>query len=354
MNAQGCKLSIVAACHNEQQGIEKFHLRVSEAAAAVAGHDYELIVVNDGSRDASWTVLCALAARDPRLVLVNLSRRYGQQLALSAGLELSCGERVLTIDADLQDPPELLQDMWQIMDKAEVDVVYGLRSERMGETRFKRTSASLFYWLLQRIGDAEIPRNVGDFRLMSRRVVDILNSMPEQQRFLRGMVSWIGFQQVPIRYDRKPRAAGSSHYPLSRMILLALDALTGFSTAPLRVASYLGFLVGGAGFLMLIYTLGSWATGQAVSGWTSMTTIMLILGSLQLVLLGVLGEYLGRSYIESKRRPLFIIDEIVTKGDRNSKARRPEKPHNAKVGPRKTRILGRPNSSGSSNSRSQY
>jgi dolichol-phosphate mannosyltransferase len=198
------------------------------------------------------------------------------------------------------------------MDDERVDVVYGLRTERFGGTRFKRSTAALFYWLLQRIGDADIPSNVGDFRLMTRRVVDILKAMPEQHRFIRGMIGWIGFRQIALRYDRDPRFAGSTQYPLSRMMILALDALTGFSTAPLRMASYAGFLVGALGLLMLVYTLGSWATAHVVSGWTSLTTIVLILGSLQLILFGLLGEYIGRMYIESKRRPLFTIDRIVT------------------------------------------
>jgi glycosyltransferase involved in cell wall biosynthesis len=306
------KLSIVAPCHNEQGGIEEFHRRTSAAAKEVVGEDYELIFVNDGSRDATWAVMRKLVARDPRLVLINLSRRHGHQLALTAGLEMCRGERVLTIDSDLQDPPELLAEMWRSMDDECVDIVYGLRGERFGETRFKRSTAALFYWLLKRVGDANIPSNAGDFRLMTRRVVDILKTMPEQHRFIRGMISWIGFRQTALRYDRNPRFAGSSQYPLSRMMILALDALTGFSTAPLRIASYVGFLVGVLGLLMLVYTLGSWATGHVVDGWTSLTTIVLILGSLQLILFGLLGEYIGRMYIELKQRPLFTIDRIVT------------------------------------------
>jgi polyisoprenyl-phosphate glycosyltransferase len=306
------KLSIVAPCHNEQDGLEEFHRRTSAAAKKAVGEDYELILVNDGSRDATWAVMRKLVALDPRLVLINLARRHGHQLALTAGLEMCRGDRVLTIDSDLQDPPELLAEMWRVMDNERVDVVYGLRGERFGETRFKRSTAALFYWLLQQVGDADIPRNAGDFRLMTRRVVDVLKAMPEQHRFIRGMIGWIGFRQIPLRYDRNPRFAGSSHYPLSRMMILALDALTGFSIAPLRIASYAGFLVGALGLLMLVYTLGSWATGRVVDGWTSLTTIVLILGSLQLILFGLLGEYVGRMYIELKHRPLFTIDRIVT------------------------------------------
>lgn len=312
MRKSSPKLSIVVPCHNEQDGIEEFHRRTSAAAKEVVGEDYELIFLNDGSRDATWAVMGKLVALDPRLVLINLSRRHGHQLALTAGLEMCRGDRVLTIDSDLQDPPELLAEMWRLMDDERVDVVYGLRGERLGETRFKRWTAALFYWLLQRIGDANIPSNAGDFRLMTRRVVGILKAMPEQHRFIRGMIGWIGFRQIALRYDRDPRFAGSSQYPLSRMMILALDALTGFSIAPLRIASYVGFLVGILGLLMLVYTLGSWATGHVVDGWTSLTTIVLILGSLQLILFGLLGEYIGRMYIELKQRPLFTIDRIVT------------------------------------------
>jgi polyisoprenyl-phosphate glycosyltransferase len=312
MSKSAPKLSIVAPCYNEQDGIEEFHRRTSAAAKEVVGENYELIFVNDGSRDASWAVMRKLVARDPRLVLINLARRHGHQLALTAGLELCRGDRVLTIDSDLQDPPELLAGMWRLMDDEGIDIVYGLRGERLGETRFKRWTAALFYWLLQRVGDADIPSNAGDFRLMTRRVVDVLKSMPERHRFIRGMIGWIGFRQIALRYDRNPRFAGSSQYPLSRMMILALDALTGFSIAPLRIASYAGFAVGVLGLLMLVYTLGSWASGRVVDGWTSLTTIVLILGSLQLILFGLLGEYIGRMYIELKQRPLFTIDRIVT------------------------------------------
>jgi polyisoprenyl-phosphate glycosyltransferase len=332
MSQSSPKLSIVAPCHNEQDGIEEFHRRASAAAKEVVGEDYELIFVNDGSRDATWTVMRKLVALDPRLVLINLARRHGHQLALTAGLEMCRGDRILTIDSDLQDPPELLAEMWRLMSDERVDVVYGLRGERFGETRFKRSSAAVFYWLLQRIGDAGIPGNVGDFRLMTRRVVDVLKAMPEQHRFIRGMISWIGFRQIPLRYDRNPRFAGSSHYPLSRMMILALDALTGFSIAPLRMASYAGFLVGALGLLMLVYTLGSWATGRVVDGWTSLTTIVLILGSLQLILVGLLGEYVGRMYIEQKQRPLFTIDRIVTQNTESPTTAQPKQLHASRDG----------------------
>jgi hypothetical protein len=200
------------------------------------------------------------------------------------------------------------------MDDAKADVVYGARRQREGETLFKRGTAALFYRLMQRIGHADLPVDAGDFRLMTRRVLEILNSMPEQHRFIRGMVSWIGLRQIPIPYDRAARTTGASNYPLARMIGLAFDALTSFSILPLRLASYLGLGLGLLSLLMVGYTLGSWALGRTVEGWTSLLTVVLILGSTQLILFGLLGEYVGRLYLETKRRPLFVIDQVLTQG----------------------------------------
>jgi dolichol-phosphate mannosyltransferase len=306
------RLSIVAPCYNEEAGLEEFHRRISAAAAAIVGSDYELVLLNDGSIDRTWAIMADLVQRDPRVVAINLSRRHGHQLAITAGLYTCRGDRILTIDADLQDPPELLGDMWRLMDSADADVVYGLRRERRGESVLKRGTAALFYRLMRRVGYADLPVDAGDFRLMTRRVLDILNSMPEQHRFIRGMVSWIGLRQVPIAYDRAPRHSGTSNYPLAKMIGLAFDALTSFSIMPLRLASYLGVILGFLSLLALGYTLGSWALGHVVEGWTSLLTVVLILGSTQLILFGLLGEYVGRMYLETKRRPLFVIDQVLT------------------------------------------
>lgn len=305
-------LSIVAPCYNEEDGIREFHRRTTEVAHRIAGANYELVLVNDGSSDRTWSLLREIAETDPNLILVNLSRRHGHQAALSAGLGLARGDRIVSIDSDLQDPPEVILAMWEVMDRESADVVFGQRRERFGDSAMKRGTAAFFYWLLGRIGYADIPANVGDFRLMSRRVLDVLIEMREQHRFIRGMVSWIGMRQVALEYDRDPRFAGTSHYPLARMIALALDGLTSFSIAPLRIASCLGVILGFISLSMLTYTLGSWALGKTVDGWTSLSTIMLGLGGVQLFLFGVMGEYVGRLYIESKRRPLYVIDEIVT------------------------------------------
>jgi polyisoprenyl-phosphate glycosyltransferase len=306
------RLSIVAPCYNEQAGLEEFHRRMSAAAHDTVGSDYELILLNDGSTDRTWPILADLVRRDPHVVAVNLSRRHGHQLAITAGLYTCRGERILTIDADLQDPPELLGEMWRLMRDAEADVVYGLRRERAGESALKRGTAALFYRLMRRVGYADLPVDAGDFRLMTRRVLDILNSMPEQHRFIRGMVSWIGLRQVPLAYDRAARQSGTSNYPLARMVGLAFDALTSFSIMPLRIASILGLALGVLSLLMLGYTLGSWVSGHVVEGWTSLLTVVLILGSTQLILFGLLGEYVGRLYLEAKRRPLFVIDQVLT------------------------------------------
>jgi glycosyltransferase involved in cell wall biosynthesis len=306
------RLSIVAPCYNEEEGLEEFHRRMTAAAEETAGSDYELVLLNDGSSDRTWATMADLVRRDPHLVAINLSRRHGHQLAITAGLYTCRGDRILCIDADLQDPPELLGEMWRLMDRAEADVVYGLRRERQGETMLKRGTAALFYRLMRRVGDADMPVDAGDFRLMTRRVLDILNGMPEQHRFIRGMVSWIGLRQVPLAYDRAPRHSGASHYSLTKMVGLAFDALTSFSIMPLRLASYLGVALGFLSLLALGYTLGSWALGRVVEGWTSLLTVVLILGSTQLIMFGLLGEYVGRLYLETKRRPLFVIDQVLT------------------------------------------
>ena len=306
------RLSIVAPCYNEEEGLEEFHRRMTTAAKDTVAFDYELILLNDGSSDRTWSIMADLVRRDPRVVAVNLSRRHGHQLAITAGLYTCRGDRILTIDADLQDPPELLGEMWRLMEHAEADVVYGLRKERQGESLLKRWTAALFYRLMRRVGYADMPVDAGDFRLMTRRVLNILNSMPEQHRFIRGMVSWIGLRQVPLAYDRAPRHSGTSNYSVAKMVGLAFDALTSFSIMPLRLASYLGLALGCLSLLMLGYTLGSWALGRVVEGWTSLLTVVLILGSTQLILFGLLGEYVGRLYLETKRRPLFVIDRVLT------------------------------------------
>jgi len=302
-------LSVVVPCFNEEAVLGELCRRTGAACQACVGADFEIILVNDGSQDATLAVMTGLAQTVPQLVVVNLSRNYGHQIALTAGLAQSRGSRVLILDADLQDPPELLHAMMKLMDDG-AEIVYGQRFRRNGETAFKRLSASFFYRLLGKMADTTMPQDTGDFRLMSRRAVDILNAMPEHSRFLRGMISWIGLRQVPLAYERQERHAGCTKYPLAKMIRLALDALTSFSIVPMRVASYIGAAFGISGFALLLYVFRAWLAGETVQGWTSLMVVVLVIGSVQLICLGVFGEYLGRLYMESKNRPLYIIESI--------------------------------------------
>jgi dolichol-phosphate mannosyltransferase len=304
-------LSIVVPCFNEEACLPELHRRLGDAARTAVGEDYELVLVNDGSRDGSWPVMRRLAAEDQHLVAVNLSRNHGHQLALTAGLDLCRGETILIIDADLQDPPELLGGMIEAMREAQADVVYGVRKSRAGETAFKRATAHGFYRLLSRATEVDIPLDAGDFRLMSRRALDALLAMPEQARFIRGMVAWIGFRQVPFAYDRQERFAGETKYPLKKMLRFAFDALTGFSSAPLKLASHAGLLLSLGSILLIIYIAYAWATGQIIQGWTSLMLVVVVLGAVQMFVLALQGEYIGRLYNEAKRRPLYIVQEIA-------------------------------------------
>ena len=304
-------LSIVVPCYNEAACLEMLHARVSAAAKAAVGEDYEILFVNDGSRDGSWPVMQKLSAGDPRLVAINLSRNHGHQLALTAGLDLCAGDQILIIDADLQDPPELLSDMRATMTDQQADVVYAVRRKREGESIFKKVTAAAFYRVLDCVTDTPIPLDTGDFRLMSRRALDAFLSLPEQARFIRGMVAWVGFKQVPILYDRAERHAGETNYPLRKMLRLAVDAITGFSTAPLRFASHVGLWLVAASILLIGYIAVGFFTGSAIQGWTSLMLVVVILGAVQMFVLGMIGEYLGRVYVEAKKRPLYIVAEIA-------------------------------------------
>lgn len=303
-------VSIVAPCHNEGEGLHEFHQRAAAAARAVAGDNYEIVLVDDGSRDNTWEVIAGLAMADAHVRGVRLMRNYGHQPAATAGLSMARGERVMLIDSDLQDPPELLGAMMQQID-AGADVVYGQRIARQGETWLKRTTAAGFYRVLQRMAATPIPRDTGDFRLMRRSIVDGLAAMPERQRFIRGMVSWIGGRQVALPYERHPRFAGVTSYPYLKLIRLALDGITSFSTVPLRMASYLGLLATLLALALLVYSLVGWAIGTTVLGWTSVITAITLFGAVQLLVLGVMGEYLGQVYQEMKGRPIYIVDRVI-------------------------------------------
>lgn len=305
------RLSIVVPCYNEEACLDTLHARLSGAARAIFGDDYEIILVNDGSRDGSWQVMTRLAAADPCVIAVDLSRNHGHQRALTAGLDLSRGAFILIIDADLQDPPELLGPMLETMRNEAADVVYGLRISRGGETPFKRGTAKFFYRVLVQLADTEIPIDTGDFRLMTRRALDVFLAMPEQSRFIRGMVAWIGFRQVPYRYHRDARFQGVTKYPFGKMLRFALDALTGFSSAPLKLASHAGLVLSFSSLLIVLYIIVGWTSGKAVPGWTSTMLVVVVLGAIQMFVLGLMGEYIGRLYAQSKGRPLYIVQNIA-------------------------------------------
>ncbi len=303
-------LSVVAPCYNESETLEAFCARLLGAARASCGDDFELILVNDGSRDTTWRLIEAQARACPNIVGVNLARNHGHQLAVTAGLSLARGERVAIIDADLQDPPELIPEMMRLMDDG-CDVVYGRRRGRAKESAFKLATASLFYRLLRTIAEVDIPSDTGDFRLMSRRMVERLNAMPEQDRFLRGMIAWLGGKQVELLYDRDARYAGETGYNLSKMVRLAIDGLTSFSTAPLRLAGMLSLLGIAVAAALSVYAVAGFLSGHATPGWTSLALIVVFFSTAQLICLSIFGEYLGRVYMQGKHRPLYLVDEIA-------------------------------------------
>ena len=302
-------LTVVSPCFNEGSVLRQFHERVTEVCRRVVP-DYEIVLVDDGSSDDTWMVMTDLALRDPHMVCVSLSRNHGHQLALTAGLHYCRGERILIIDADLQDPPELLEDMMRLVDAGN-DVVYGMRRSRGGESIFKKATAFLFYRVLNALADREIPKDTGDFRLITRRVLEILNSMPETHRFIRGMVSWAGFRQAPLLYDRQPRLAGETKYTLRKMLAFGLDAITSFSVKPLRLAFYAAIMLSGASVLLLLYSVAAYFESKTIRGWTSIIAVVLFALSAQFLFLGLIGEYLGRMYLEAKRRPLFVVMDVV-------------------------------------------
>jgi glycosyltransferase involved in cell wall biosynthesis len=298
-------LSVCAPVFNEEELVETFYIR---ATAALAGFDYELIIVNDGSKDGTPAILDRLADADPRLRVVHLSRNFGHQAALTAGLEHARGDAVAMLDADLQDPPELIGEMVDLWRRGS-DVVYAVRSTRDGETRFKLATASWFYKLFDKLAQVDLEPNSGDFRLLDRRALDALLSMGERSRFLRGMTVWIGFTQTAISYQRDARLAGETKYPVRKMLRFSLDAISSFSHLPLQLATYLGFLFSGIAFLAIPVVIALRIFDSYLPGFGSITIAILMLGGIQLIAIGLIGEYVGRIYDEVKRRPLYIVGD---------------------------------------------
>lgn len=302
-------LSIVVPCFNEEEAVPLLVERLDAATADWKG-SREIILVDDGSSDWTWATMQSAAANLPDLRGIRLSSNCGHQAALTAGLEAAKGDRIFMLDADLQDPPELIIEMMALMDQG-YDVVYGRRGARKGETLFKRASAYIFYRLLNRLSDTKIPNDTGDFRLVNRRSLDAVLQMPERSRFLRGMFSWVGFQQIGLQYTRDERTVGVTKYPFKAMLRFATDAVTGFSIRPLRWATRLSFLSLIFTFAMLVYILGSLIFYQTAPGWASILLAISFFSSIQLLTLGIIGEYLGRLYMEAKGRPLYILSDMT-------------------------------------------
>jgi dolichol-phosphate mannosyltransferase len=298
-------ISVVAPAYDEADLIETF---VQRTLAALDGERAELVVVDDGSRDGTAEVLDRLAADEPRLRVVHLTRNFGHQAELTAGLERARGEAVVMIDADLQDPPEVIPRMLAEWRRG-VDVVYAVRTQRSGESRFKLQTAHWFYRLFDALTDVHLEPDSGDFRLLSRRALTALLAMPERSRFLRGMTAWVGFTQLGIPYERDARTAGETKFTVRRMLRFSIDAISSFSHAPLRLATYVGFVLAAIAFLAMPVIVGLRLAGAYQSGFATITLIVLLLGGIQLIAIGILGEYLGRIYDEVKRRPLYVVRE---------------------------------------------
>jgi dolichol-phosphate mannosyltransferase len=305
------ELSVVLPVYNEEPGLAELHRRLTTVLTSLARR-YEIILVNDGSRDRSWPEILELATLDRHVRGINLSRNFGHQIAITAGIDASRGAAVIVMDSDLQDPPELIPELYAKFLEG-FDVAYAQRRRRDGETPFKQVTAKLFYRLIRRMTTIDIPVDTGDFRLMSRRVVDDLMRLQERSRFVRGLVTWVGYNQTPVLYDRDKRYGGATKYPLRRMVAFAFDGITGFSSQPLRLASHAGLIFAGASLLFMLALIAyKLAGGQGIiQGWTSLIVTVLFLGGVQLLAVGILGEYIGRIYDEVKRRPLYLVGDTT-------------------------------------------
>lgn len=300
-------LAVVVPAYNESEGLREFQRRIGLVFDGLDMH-CSVLYVDDGSRDDTWEVMESLRAADARVATLKLSRNFGKELALTAGLDHVDADAVVVIDADLQDQPELIPEFvarW----REGYDVVYGMRSSRAGETALKKLTSAAFYRVMEKMSDLPLPRDTGDFRLMSRRVVDALRLLRERQRFMKGLFTWVGFAQTAIAYDRDPRFAGDSKWNYWKLWNFALEGITSFSSFPLRLATYVGFLAAVVAFLFgAVVFFKALVFGDPVRGYPSLMVVVLFLGGAQLMALGMIGEYLGRTYVESKQRPLYFVD----------------------------------------------
>ena len=306
--------SVVIPAYNEQEVINESYNRITNVLTGM-GQTYELIFVNDGSNDQTAQIIAGFCEKDPAVRLINFTRNFGHMAAITAGMEFSGGQAVFIIDADLQDPPEIFPEM-ALKWKEGYHVIYGKRVKRKGESLFKRWSAVIFYRFLRRMTSVDLPSDTGEFRLIDRKVCDAVNKLPEKSRYIRGLVSWVGFKQIPVEYVREERFAGVTKYPMRKMIAFAMDAITSFSYKPLKLATMLGFTISLLSFLYILFVIYQrFFTDQTITGWASTIAAILFTQGIVLMILGLMGEYIGRIYTEIQNRPNYIIQEIIGKPD---------------------------------------
>ncbi|MFN0190012.1 MAG: glycosyltransferase family 2 protein [Bacteroidia bacterium] len=302
------ELSIIIPIYNEEGNLPKLYDRLTKVANSL-NVSYELIFVNDGSRDNSLPLIISFANQDKHVKYINFSRNFGHQIAVTAGIDYCKGEAVAIIDADLQDPPELILELYKKMEEG-YQVIYAQRRSRSGESFMKKLTAKMFYRILSKITSIQIPVDTGDFRIMHRKIVDVLKQMPEQQKYLRGQIAWAGFSQTYILYDRDERNAGATGYTYKKMIRLALDGITGFSNLPLKFATIAGFIVSGITFLISLYALyARFVSKDFVPGWTSLILAVLFIGGVQLISIGIIGEYISRMSANVRNRPVYVVEK---------------------------------------------
>ena len=306
------KISVVIPMYFEEKVVNECYNRTKNVLNKLSSYEYEIIFINDGSQDKTLELLEKIAKNDNNVKVLSFSRNFGHQAAVTAGLKFTTGDAAVIMDADMQDPPEVIEEMVKLWEEGN-EVIYAKRKVREGETKFKLFTAKMFYKMLNSLSDTEIPKDTGDFRLADRKVVDIINQLPEHNKFLRGLFSWVGFKQIPLEYERKERFAGKTKYPLKKMLKLALDGITSFSTKPLKILGVLGIFSVLISFIILIYALISFAfnLNQLTPGWTSLMVTMTFLGGVQLLSIWLISEYVGRIYDESKGRPEYIIDKKI-------------------------------------------
>lgn len=306
------KISVVIPMYCEQEVVKECYDRLSKTLQNIEGYEYEIIFIDDGSEDKTLSILEEIEAKDKHIKIISFSRNFGHQAAVTAGIKYVTGDVIAIIDADMQDPPELIPEMLKLWEEGN-EVIYGKRKKREGEKIFKLLTAKMFYNTLNALSDVEIPKDTGDFRLVDRKVIDVINSMPEQNKFLRGLFTWVGFKQIPYEYERKKRLAGKTKYPLRKMLKLALDGMIGFSKKPLKIVGGLGIFSIIVSIIILIYSIISFAfeLNHLTPEWTSIMVTVTLFSGVQLLSIWIMSEYIGRIYDESKKRPEYIIDKKI-------------------------------------------